>query len=415
MRLIKVTAAYQLFITAFLLALAGAALLFTILQIQSEETDEALQNQYNHLIQYIKKENKAVSISPTFEVVKVNSAVETMPSFSTVEILNRAEGDKDPYRELSSTVKINDNCYLIKVRVTLLEQQDLAAAIVIAMITVFVLLLVGIFILNFYLNRRIWSPFYNTLKQLQSYNIAEGGMLPLSATSILEFQQLNKSVEQLMASVSSDYKSLKSFTENASHEIQTPLALIIAKLEILMQEPSLSESNAGQLRIAYQSALRLSRLNSTLLLLVKIENRQFRLSEKVEVESLLLVVLEQMSDFVEAKHLRIHLNILSMPIWNANAELASVLVTNLVKNAIQHSVNGGVINITLEGNTLKIGNRGTPLTVDPSTLFQRFTKGNEASPSLGLGLALVKQIADAFGFRVTYSSPNDEHLLIVDF
>lgn len=409
MKLIRVTSAYQLVMTAVLLALAGAGLFFAILQIQKQETDEALQAQHDDLVSYIKQGKPPFSILPMMVAERIDSAMIAAPSIATIEIPDTVEGDSEPYRQLISVAKIAGNYYRITVRISLLEQQDLLVAIATAMVVVYALLLLGFYLLGLILSKRIWRPFYATLHQLQQFNVADGGRLNFPSTSILEFQQLNKALEQLGARMQNDYGALKSFTENASHEIQTPLTLIITKLETLMQDSSLPQEKVYQVHVAYQHALRLSRLNSTLLLLVKIENRQFKMEEEVDVLTLIQEQLEQLSDFIEAKQLKVNYNIVSRPAWIANAELASIMVGNILRNAVQHSNTGGEIVLSLGEHSLCVINSGGLVEGDPARFFERFAKASNAGQSLGLGLALVKQIAETFNFTVSYTYANGLH------
>ncbi|HUX54966.1 MAG TPA: HAMP domain-containing sensor histidine kinase, partial [Williamwhitmania sp.] len=341
MKLIRVTSAYQLVMTAVLLALAGAGLFFAILRIQQQETDEALKAQHDDLVSYIKQGKPPFSIPPMMVVNRIDSTMIAAPSIATIEISDTVEGDSEPYRQLISVAKVGDSYYQITVRTSLLEQQDLLVAIGTAIGVVYALLLLGFYLIGLFLSKRIWHPFYATLHRLQQFNVADGGILNLPTTSIVEFQEMNAALEHLTTKVQSDYKALKSFTENASHEIQTPLTLIITKLETLMQDSSLPHEKVDQVHSAYQHALRLSRLNSTLLLLVKIENRQFKMEEEVDVLTLIQELLEQLSDFMEVKQLKVNYNIASRPTWIGNAELASIMVGNILRNAVQHSNSAG--------------------------------------------------------------------------
>jgi len=409
MKLIRVTSAYQLVMTAVLLALAGAGLFFAILRIQQQETDEALKAQHDDLVSYIKQGKPPFSIPPMMVVNRIDSTMIAAPSIATIEISDTVEGDSEPYRQLISVAKVGDSYYQITVRTSLLEQQDLLVAIGTAIGVVYALLLLGFYLIGLFLSKRIWHPFYATLHRLQQFNVADGGILNLPTTSIVEFQEMNAALEHLTTKVQSDYKALKSFTENASHEIQTPLTLIITKLETLMQDSSLPHEKVDQVHSAYQHALRLSRLNSTLLLLVKIENRQFKMEEEVDVLTLIQELLEQLSDFMEVKQLKVNYNIASRPTWIGNAELASIMVGNILRNAVQHSNSAGEIVISLGEHSLCVINSGGSVEGDPARFFERFAKASKAGQSLGLGLALVKQIAEAFNFTVSYTYADGLH------
>ncbi len=203
-----------------------------------------------------------------------------------------------------------------------------------------------------------------------------------------------------------DYESLREFTANAAHETQTPLAIMQAQLEQLLQVPALAEDPAAAPLVAdlYGATLRLSRLHQALSLLSKIENRQFAQVQPVRLDQLLQERMAQLEPLFEARELRYGLDISGSPVVvQMHPGLADSLLQNLLQNAVRHNVRGGELMVTLTPHELSVSNTGPATTGDPARFFERFRKHNAASDSPGLGLSIVQQICGYYGFGVTYS------------
>ena len=182
-----------------------------------------------------------------------------------------------------------------------------------------------------------------------------------------------------------DYGGLKEFTENASHEMQTPLALINAKVEQLIQTKQLTEVQMNWIDSIYQASRRIARLNQGLLLLAKIENRQFNDVQQINFTQLLIEKLQDMEEVLTHKHLTVSEQLTAPFDVLLPASLADSLVTNLVSNAIKHNQAGGQIKLTSTANQLNLSNTGGLLTSDPERLFERFKKEVPGPTPLGWG------------------------------
>ena len=203
--------------------------------------------------------------------------------------------------------------------------------------------------------------------------------------------------------INSDYLNLKEYTENASHEIQNPLAIINSKMELLLQSGNLDENQYKAVVDAYEASNRISRLNSTLILLAKIENRQFPESHDVNIKSIITNQIDQLEDIIESKKITIINNVQSDFTVKMNPYLAEILFVNLIKNAIRHNVSKGEIIIEQGKSTINISNSGPKKEMNSEDLFKRFHKSSKSSESLGLGLSIVKKICEVYNFDITYS------------
>jgi signal transduction histidine kinase len=207
---------------------------------------------------------------------------------------------------------------------------------------------------------------------------------------------------------------LKRFTENASHEIQTPLAIIKTKIELLAQS-ELNESQANVIQTLNDVVNRISKLNQSLLLLTKIENGQFADTECVNISKVLERHIINFEELAEAKNITITKNIIEECEVKMNESLAVVLISNIMVNAIKHNLSHGVIDIELEVNKLSVSNSGEVPTKGASSLFERFEKDTSSADSLGLGLSIVKEICDRYGFQVNYNYTDKMHTISIRF
>jgi signal transduction histidine kinase len=320
-----------------------------------------------------------------------------------------------PFEKLTGNFTWNTKNYLVTTYVSSTEISHLIIKVFIAEIVILLLLLLAIVLLNRKSARFLWKPFFISVDALQQYDIKENQSVVLQAdTGTSEFDQLNKTVTGLISNSNAAWQQQKQFVENASHEIQTPLAIIRSKLELLISEPNLTERQASLLSDITDANERLSQMNRTLLLLAKIENNQFPGVEQINISLLIVQVIETYKKHYE-NFPRLLTNIEDNTIVPANRSLIEILVTNLVKNAIIHQSAGGRISISLIGLRLVIENPGSPSDIAPSELFDRFKKGSHNLKTTGLGLAIVKQICNLYQYAVSYDYENGLHRVTVNF
>ena len=234
-------------------------------------------------------------------------------------------------------------------------------------------------------------------------------------TNTYEFDVLNDTLNDLTKKIQDDFVNLKEFTENASHEIQTPLAIIKSKLELSLHDPLLPENQRTHIHLAYESAIRLSKLNEALLLLSKIENRQFTEETDVDLAGLINERIAQVEDLTGFRNIIVFLDLTAPFQVKMNRYLAEILVNNLLGNAIKHNVTNGEIRVSGDQHKLSISNTGLPLTIEPSKLFKRFVKQSVNNESTGLGLAIAKEICVTHHLLLEYSYHNQFHTLTITF
>ena len=228
---------------------------------------------------------------------------------------------------------------------------------------------------------------------LQRFDVQRNSKLRFLFSNVDEFNTLNNELIRLTDKVTRDYRNLREFTENMSHETQTPLAIIRSKLEIIMQSDNLTPEQMNQVRSALDSVNRLSKMNRGLILLTRIENEQYAEEQHVPLGKLIRKQLGDLDMFIESRELKVRDEIDERVFLLMNPYLADILITNLLSNAIKYNKEGGELLVRLTASELVVGNSGDPLPIPGSQIFERFKKGNQAD-SVGLGLAIVKRICD---------------------
>ena len=320
-----------------------------------------------------------------------------------------------PFQIMTGSFRLNDTSFRVTTYVSSTEIAHLVIKVFLAEIVILILLLVAIVFLNRQRSGFLWGPFFSSVNQLQQFDIKKSQEIELPATTgTTEFDQLNKTATELIRNSNTAYRQQKEFVENASHEIQTPLAIIRTKLELLISEPNLTERQASLLSDISDANERLSQMNRTLLLLAKIENNQFPETEAVNLSALVKNVVGTFkSHYENFPELKLHIE--DNITVTANRSLIEILVSNLVKNGVVHNIPGGSIEISLSPSQLIIINTGAALTVSADKLFERFRKGDHETKTTGLGLAIVHQICNLYHYNISYQYANGLHTIVVTF
>jgi len=275
------------------------------------------------------------------------------------------------------------------------------------------LLLLILVITNRYVLNGLWQPFFATLHQLKAFNVADDSGLNLKITRIDEFKELNDAVLMMASKVKDDYQNLKGFTENASHEMMTPIAVVISKLDTLIQDETLSAEQYAQITGVYSPISKLSRLNQSLLLLVKIDNQLIHDVVMLDLKDIILEKLNQLQELIQNKGITVTFHPYEKEM-SLSKSLAEILIGNLLINAIKHNYNGGEIHIELNRQKLIFKNTGDKTPLEEHKIFERFQKST-ASEGTGLGLTIVKNICHSFGFEISYYYKESLHWFEVDF
>ncbi|MCW1962074.1 sensor histidine kinase [Chryseobacterium viscerum] len=373
---------------------------FNQLQLSEEELNKSLEL-WNH-------------IQPETNIEKISTQQIKRDSVYTYEkhLPFISEQKKERYRCLEKVIYIHGKPYLFTIQTNIEESHETIA--VIAMITIFffVVIVLGLLYLNRKLSSSIWKPFRSTLDQLKTFNLNSQNTIKFPVSDTAEFEELNQSLYRLMERNISTYKTQKEFTENASHELQTPLAIIKNKLDLLLQDQNLTEQ---QYRIAEdmnRALTRSSRINKNLLLLAKIENNQFDSSEIISFDHLLQQSIDILGEHVEQKNISIHEDLSNSVQVRGNSILTEILINNLIINAIRHTSPGGSISIQLTNSSFEVSNSGTEK-LNEDLLFKRFSKLSTDNSGSGLGLSIIQEICRFHHWTISYSFEHNHHIFTV--
>jgi signal transduction histidine kinase len=410
----KINKTYLIF-SAILFLLAGILLYFIMVSTIKEETTEKLYVNCIRIIQRIENGKEISQIPPILEVKQLSGIYKEKAVINDTTLYDPVEKETELFREITLIKKINNKYWRITLRQAMLETDEYLSSIGISLAIVLVILLIGLYLFNRYNSNKIWQPFYNTIYSLSNFSIHKNKRILLPDSNIAEFNQLNAAIKELTEKVISDYSLLKEFTENASHEIQTPLAIIQSQLEQLMQFKNLNAKQIELIESTFLATKKLSKLNKSLLLITKIENNQFIKTELIDVAEIIHQLLLDYSEIIELKQLSVIRKFKQKLIIKANRNLLEILSKNLLSNAIKHNIYNGTIKIEIENNFLFIANSGEKLNDSTETMFNRFKKSTPESDSLGLGLAIVKSICDINNWSVIYETQDNWHKLKILF
>ena len=324
------------------------------------------------------------------------------------------EKDFEPVRILESKIAYNDNYYKVKFITSMVEEDDLIEDLITYLVVLYALLMMTIFIFNNLMLKKIWQPFHSLIVQLRNFRIEKDQHIETMDTSIEEFQLLNTSVTTLIDQSRARYLEQQHFIENASHELQTPLAISLNKLELFLENTTLTEDDVKTMTSIMDNLGRLTRLNKSLLLLSKIQNRQYADEERIDFNLLLKNMIEDFEDLAAHKNVKLTLNASGPLIFQMNKDLAIILLTNLIKNAIIHGQQNATVSIDLIDQMIIVRNFGIGESLDSKILFSRFKKISTDQKSTGLGLAIAKAVSEKYGINLTYSF-KEQHIFQVSF
>jgi len=411
MKLIDKSNKQFLLLLIVLLSISSVVIFSLLNSYIKAELDEKLRNDEWRIIQKLKLNPHIISISPILEVNTTSESIERISEIKNVKIYDFIEKENEPYRELVSVKKINEKFYSIKVRQSTIENKDLLFAVGSTIFTVFAVLVIALFLINNRLSRKLWKPFYTNINRLKLFSFDENSKLELVKSDIDEFYQLNQSLEVLTVKLSKDYIALKEFTENASHEIQTPLSIVLMNIDEVLQHEQ-TEDNYTKLYSAFQAAKRLSNLNEKLLLLARLENSQKREVDRLNLGEIIQLQIKSLCPLIDVKEISINLSYSDVFELNIDKEIAEILIVNILSNAIKHNSVKGFITLVITKNSIHFTNsKASEKMINEEEIFHRFKKGN--SDSVGLGLSIIQKICIVSQLTISIEQTDSEITFIL--
>lgn len=348
-----------------------------------------------------------------YEVSESYAASHPQITYRDEMVFITEKSETEPARVLITIFRTEDERYMeLVVYTPTIEKLDLLRAILGWIIFLYVLLLLIILSINIWVFRKNMKPLYVLLKWLDSSQLGKKNEPLENTTKITEFRKLNAATMAFAERGEKLFEQQKTFIGNASHEMQTPLAICRNRLEMLMEDETLTEHQLNELIKTHQTLENLIRMNRSLLLLCKIENGQFADTRSVCLNDILAHYLDDYKEVYAYRNITVTVTTDSSFCVEMNDSLVSVLVTNLLKNSFVHNIDGGFIYIKITANTFEISNTGEkPL--DRERIFERFYQGQKKGGSTGLGLALVDSICKANHLTIDYTYVENRHIFTI--
>ena len=418
MRLLTKTTLYFLIAMVVLLT-AGGIYFFRQFSLEMDlQTDQELLLDEVQWIRNLKLKAEEGSTfvlrTPEILIYPVNEVPVMYPQITQAYGFSARQNIKVPYRQLSHVVDINGIAYQVTIRKSQEQKPVFLANITNIILLVFAGMLFITLLVNWFISKSIWKPFKRSLEKIRGAELQKMEAIHFEKTGITEFNELNASLNEMTHKIYDDYINMKEFTENAAHEMQTPLAVVQSKIELLLQDVNLTEEQALNMEQASHSLKRLSNLNQSLLLLAKIENSQFETQQRINLADTVNKYLQLFKEMSQHKNIDVVYNTAAPFMVNLHPLLADSLISNLVGNAIKYNYPGGKIDITIDSNTISISNTSHQPAITIEQLFKRFKKSTVTDEmSNGLGLAIVKKICDIHGLRIEYEFENGMHRFLI--
>lgn len=391
---------------------------FSMLSEIRDSVDEGLETQKRQILQRIESDTNTL-LQHSFEegffaIRKIQKPLGPAGDYYADTMMSMQDADDDepeqePVRLLQTVFQRQNQYYQLTLINPMVEEDDLIQELLWKAVWLYVLLILCIVFVNNWLFKRLWQPFYSLLSQLKLYRLDKAGKLPEVETRTKEFRDLQTAVNTLLVRSLETYEQQKQFIGNASHELQTPLAVAGNRLELLIEKGGLTEAQAETLAGVHEMIQRLVRLNKSLLLLTRIESKQNFINQEVSLSQVIQQTVAELEEMADFKHLRVHVEGLTDWRVSMDPSLAETLVRNLIRNAIFHNVEGGAVEIRIEDQKFRVCNTAEGKALDAEKIFTRFYKSDDGHSGTGLGLAIVSAVCKLYGFSISYFYQNQQH------
>lgn len=420
MKLLTKTTLYYITVSLFIFFIGGIGIYQLVKRLENQKVIEELTDQMHRFafdLKRIKSDMQQVTLitGGLIQLEHVHEIKQPKIQFADTLIFDNIRNRFAPFKRLTFYIEVQGLLYKTSIYKSLIESNYLIEQVALIVTIIVIVFLLAVYFLYRYFFGRIWADFFLTIHKIQHFDLASPVKLDFPESMIIEFNELNQVLKKMIDRISSDFQGLKEFSGNLTHEVQTPLAVIKSKADLLIQDP---DNNENQITLAGEisrETIRISKLIKALSFFTKLDHRQFPDKQTIELATIIRSKLEVFEDFMQAKTLKVNLKINSHPKISMNPELADILFTNLIKNAVRHNIQSGLIDIELEQKSITIKNTGKNIDIDPELLFERFSKASKNSESLGIGLSIAKKICTFYGFNILYHQNEGYHTISINF
>lgn len=404
-----------------LMAVWGVLFYYAVIDEVVDETDDTLENYSKILINNVLMDPSILQTEGTlmsfykFRPISESEGKHYREVYYDSTTYIESEDEYEPVRVMKTAFRMSDGQYYeLELMISILERDDMVEAILWYLGALFLLFLICTSIGTRLILQSVFRPLHRLLDWLHLLQPGKE-VTPLdNPTKIREFRELGNAAVDMANRSYMAYMEQKQFIENASHELQTPLAIVRGKVELLAENEAMTEEQLKELDGIYATLGRAVKLNKSLLLLSRIENGQYTETEDVSVDEVLDELLPDLMEIYESKHIRLVRTREEEPfVIRCNHSLAQILVSNLVKNALLHSPEGGELHVATTAASLIIKNNGEHA-LDGEKLFRRFYRSTTGkNDSTGLGLAIARSIAVSASLHLHYKWQDGMHVFLL--
>jgi signal transduction histidine kinase len=387
---------------------------FVLRAVLLKQLDDTLHTEQTEIISYVQlyhqlpEQVTAYNQQVTYELIS-----NQLPETGYYSKKKKLDGKVEWIRILVFGITAGNKNYRVTVTKSQVETEDLLQMVIGIGAGMIALILLAGYVINRIVIKRLWKPFYKTVTEVEQYQLAKQQALQLPVSGISEFDLLNQRLTSMTERAQQDYQVVKEFSANAAHEMQTPLAVIRSHTEALMQDENVLQQHDRSIQTIDQSVNRLTRLNQDLLLLARIENGQFPLQVKVDLDKIIKQKIEELTELLASKKLRCQEYLEPVQI-SCNQHLAEVIVNNLLGNAIRYNKEAGIIKIELTPRQLIISNTSLLPALEKDKVSQRFYRHPATkADGNGLGLSIVKQVCAVTGYTLQYDYQQGLHIFSI--
>lgn len=422
MKLLHVSTLRFSLVAAVVMAFWSVFFYYALIQEIYDEVDDSLEDYAELiLIRYLAGEALPSQNSGTnnqyflHEVTREYANSHPHVSYVSKDVFLKEKGEEEPARVLSYIFLRDDGQYMeVEVSTPTIEKQDLTRDILIYIVALYVCIMTGIVLVNLWSVRRSMKPLYRLLKWIDHYRMGTPCTPFEISTDISEFQILGDAVKRSFERNEKLFHQQKLFIGNASHELQTPIAVCQSRMEALLDDETLTEGQMGEIIKTLNTLDGMSRLNRSLLLLCKIDNGQFADMQSVSLDEVCNRLLDDYRMVYASRGISVETDLQEPFVAQMNPSLASMLVSNLLKNAHVHNrQGGGVVRIVCRADSFRIENDGIPRPLDANLIFTRFYHTPGKKTSTGLGLPLAQSICRQSGLHLSYSFESGRHVFTI--
>lgn len=407
-------------IALFLLVTIWAVIFYFVISDEVYETiDDGLEIQKREIIAQAFHEDDLLEIrdfgSGQFRITPIQSSdFQQYNEFYNQEFL--VDDDYEDFRVLkTSFYDENRNAYRLEIRTSTVEEDNLAYNIFLALGVLYFVLIVSIFIINHWVLNKALKPFKTIISKLENHQFGDETTFTNQTTKVKEFKVLGQKIDEMMQRNQETYLQQKTFIENVSHELQTPIAIVRNKLDWMIENENFSSEQLQELSGVKSTINRMNQLNASLLMLTKIENQQFKNDDLVNLNLIVKSLLEDFEDLMEYKEIDFKLEENAQFELFSNQYLMEILCSNLMRNAIKYTAKQGTIRIVIQQNEIQFWNSASENALNSAKIFDRFYKNSTDVQSTGLGLAIVKSIVDQQNeLNVNYRFDQNFHVFCLE-